>query len=87
MEPGSSRATDFARWFLAPGTIDLSSQCSSSSQITTALITESGLNRPNEKLTVKIEAVRDGYTSWQSQEIAIPECRGYGMFYGATYGE
>ena len=50
-------------------------------------ITESGLNRPNEKLTVKIEAVRDGYTSWQSQEIAIPECRGYGMFYGATYGE
>ena len=50
-------------------------------------ITESGVNRPNEKLTVKIEAVRDGYTSWQSQEIAIPECRGYGMFYGATYGE
>ena len=50
-------------------------------------IAESGVNRPNEKLTVKIEAVRDGYTSWQSQEIEIPECRGYGMFYGATYGE
>ena len=50
-------------------------------------IVESGVNRPNEKLTVKVEAVRDGYTSWQSQEIEIPECRGYGMFYGATYGE
>lgn len=50
-------------------------------------IAESGLNRPNEKLTVKVEAVRDGYTSWQAQQIDIPECRGYGMFYGATYGE
>ncbi|MCT9070797.1 hypothetical protein N6G06_05395 [Cupriavidus gilardii] len=27
------------------------------------------------------------YTSWQAQQIDIPECRGYGMFYGATYGE
>jgi len=50
-------------------------------------VAESGLNRPNEKLTVKVEAVRDGYTSWQAQQIDIPECRGYGMFYGATYGE
>lgn len=50
-------------------------------------IAESGLNRPNEKLTVKVEAVRDGYTSWQAQQIDIPECRGYGMFYGTTYGE
>lgn len=50
-------------------------------------IAESGLNRPNEKLTVKVEAVRDGYTSWQVQQIDVPECRGYGMFYGATYGE
>lgn len=50
-------------------------------------ISESGLNRPNEKLTVKVEAVREGYTSWQAQQIDIPECRGYGMFYGATYGE
>lgn len=50
-------------------------------------ISESGLNRPNEKLTVKVEAIRDGYTSWQAQQIDIPECRGYGMFYGASYGE
>lgn len=50
-------------------------------------ITESGLNRPNEKLTVKVEAIRDGHTSWQAQQIDIPECRGYGMFYGASYGE
>lgn len=50
-------------------------------------IAESGRNRPNEKLTVKLDAVRDGYTSWQAQQIDIPECRGYGMFYGATYGE
>jgi len=50
-------------------------------------IAEGGLNRPNEKLTVKVEAVRDGFTSWQAQQIEIPECRGYGMFYGASYGE
>jgi hypothetical protein len=50
-------------------------------------IAESGLGRPNERLTVKVEAVRDGHTSWQAQHIDIPECRGYGMFYGATYGE
>lgn len=50
-------------------------------------IAESGLNRPNEKLTVKVEAIRDGHTSWQAQQIDIPECRGYGMFYGAGYGE
>lgn len=50
-------------------------------------ISESGLNRPNEKLTVKVEAIRDGHTSWQAQQIDIPECRGYGMFYGASYGE
>ena len=53
----------------------------------TTEIAESGLDRPNEKLTVKVEAVREGYTSWQAQRIDIPECRGYGMFYGATYGE
>ena len=41
----------------------------------------------DEKLTVKVEAIRDGYTSWQAQQIDIPECRGYGMFYGASYGE
>lgn len=52
-----------------------------------AEISESGLNRPNEKLTVKVEAIRDGHTSWQAQQIDIPECRGYGMFYGASYGE
>jgi hypothetical protein len=52
-----------------------------------AEIFESGLSRPNEKLTVKVEAVRDGHTSWQTQQIDIPECRGYGMFYGASYGE
>ncbi len=50
-------------------------------------VSESGLGRPNESLLIKIEAVRDGHTSWQAQQIAIPECRGYGMFYGATYGE
>ncbi len=50
-------------------------------------ISESGLNRPNERLTVKVEAIRDGHTSWQTQQIDIPECRGYGMFYGASYGE
>jgi len=50
-------------------------------------IAESGLNRPNARLTVKVEAVRDGHTSWQAQHITIPECRGYGLFYGATYGE
>ncbi|CAJ0895023.1 hypothetical protein R76727_04583 [Ralstonia mannitolilytica] len=50
-------------------------------------IADSGLNRPNEKLTVKVETVRDGHSSWQAQQIDIPECRGYGMFYGASYGE
>lgn len=50
-------------------------------------VSESGLGRPNESLLIKIEAVRDGHTSWQAQQFAIPECRGYGMFYGATYGE
>ncbi|WP_338618308.1 phage tail protein [Pigmentiphaga sp. CHJ604] len=50
-------------------------------------IAESGLGRPNERLTVTIEAVRDGYTSWQAQRIETPECRGYGMFYGSYYGE
>jgi len=50
-------------------------------------VSESGLGRPNESLLIKIEAVRDGHVSWQAQQIAIPECRGYGMFYGATYGE
>lgn len=50
-------------------------------------IAESGLNRPHEKLTVKVEAVRDGHISWQAQQIDIPECRGYGMFFGASYGE
>lgn len=50
-------------------------------------IADTGLGRPNERLTVTIEAVRDGITSWQAQRIDIPECRGYGMFYGATYGE
>jgi hypothetical protein len=50
-------------------------------------IAESGLGLPNKKLTVTVEAVRDGHTSWQAQHIAIPEWRGYGMFYGATYGE
>lgn len=50
-------------------------------------IAESGLNRPHEKLTVKVEAVRDGHASWQTQQIDIPECRGYGMFFGASYGE
>ncbi|WP_426117419.1 hypothetical protein [Massilia sp. PWRC2] len=50
-------------------------------------IAESGLNRPNEKLSVRLETVRDGYTSWQAQQIDIPACRGYGMFYGGTYGE
>ena len=34
-----------------------------------------------------IEAMREGLASWQAQRIDIPECRGYGMFYGATYGE
>ncbi len=50
-------------------------------------VSESGLGRPNESLLIKLEAVRDGHTSWQAQQISIPECRGYGMFYGATYGE
>lgn len=52
-----------------------------------AEIAESTLGRPNETITVEVESVRDGYTSWQAQRIQIPECRGYGMFYGATYGE
>jgi Putative phage tail protein len=50
-------------------------------------VSESGLGRSNESLLIKLEAVRDGHTSWQAQQISIPECRGYGMFYGATYGE
>lgn len=50
-------------------------------------VSESGLGRPNESLLIKLEAVRGGHTSWQAQQISIPECRGYGMFYGATYGE
>lgn len=50
-------------------------------------IAASGLGRPNEKMTVKVESVRDGHPNWQVQHIDIPECRGYGMFYGATYGE
>src|SRR5690606_36979308 len=32
-----------------------------------AEIAESGLGRPNERLTVTLEAVRGGYTSWQAQ--------------------
>lgn len=53
----------------------------------TTEIAESGLGRPNERLTVIIEAMREGLASWQAQRIDIPECRGYGMFYGASYGE
>lgn len=52
-----------------------------------AEIAEGGLARPHERLSVTVESVRDGITSWQQQRINIPECRGYGMFYGATYGE
>lgn len=32
-------------------------------------------------------AIDPAYTSWQAQHIDIPECRGYGMFYGAYYGQ
>lgn len=50
-------------------------------------IAESGLGRPNESLRVAVLSVRDGYESWQAQDHIIDECRGYGMFYGAYYGE
>lgn len=52
-------------------------------------ITDAGLPgaRPNETMRVVVFSVRDGAASWQSQDFTIAECRGYGMFYGAYYGE
>jgi len=50
-------------------------------------ITDSGMDRPNERLRVTITSVRDGLDSWQAQDFTIEECRGYGMFYGGHYGE
>lgn len=43
--------------------------------------------RPNEQIRVELWSMRDGYESWQRQDYTVPECRGYGMFYGAYYGE
>lgn len=50
-------------------------------------ITDRGDGRPNESLRIELWSVRDGLASWQQQEHLIEECRGYGMFYGAYYGE
>lgn len=50
-------------------------------------IADSGLGRPNERLRVLLDSQRDGFHSWQAQEHTLEECRGYGMFYGAYYGE
>lgn len=50
-------------------------------------IAASGLGRPNESLTVELESDRDGLASRQLHHIGVAECRGYGMFYGAYYGD
>ncbi len=50
-------------------------------------IADLGIGRPNETMRVVVYSVRDGYNSWQDQDFVIAECRGYGMFYGAYYGE
>jgi len=43
--------------------------------------------RPNETMRVLVSSQRDGFDSWQEHDFVIVECRGYGMFYGAYYGE
>lgn len=43
--------------------------------------------RPNETMRILVSSQRDGFDSWQEQDYTIPECRGYGMFYGDYYGE
>ncbi len=50
-------------------------------------MTDSGLGRPNESMRVTLFAVREGFDSWQMQDHTLPECEGYGMFFGAYYGE
>jgi hypothetical protein len=47
--------------------------------------TDSGLGRINGKFKVEIEAVRDGYVSWQKQTRSVDRA-GYGLNYGKYYG-
>lgn len=50
-------------------------------------VADSGaLGRPNDQLRIVLDAQRDGYDAWQVHDHTI-ECRGYGMLYGAYYGE
>lgn len=47
--------------------------------------TDSGLGRLNGRFRVEIEALRDGYVSWQKQVRSV-ERAGYGLNYGKYYG-
>ncbi len=42
--------------------------------------------RINDKLTVKVSSVRDGFESWQAQTHTL-ERHGYGTYYGERYGD
>jgi hypothetical protein len=47
--------------------------------------TDSGLGRINGRLKVEVEAVRDGYASWQRQTRSFDRA-GFGLNYGKYYG-
>lgn len=49
-------------------------------------IVDNGKGFPEDIITVEIESVRDGYTSWQTHRFSS-EAFGYGMKYGFRYGE
>jgi hypothetical protein len=48
-------------------------------------VTDSGLGRLNGKLKIEVEAVRDGYASWQRQTRSFDRA-GFGLNYGKYYG-